>query len=135
MAFYLKRTSEVQTDIEVTYHCIVNHVPTLDNKYKKPFAREWANEDGTDIYIPAVRKKKAYKVVITVTFKEATFLDDYNNLVNFMAEKEFEYFDDVQSKKFNGVFENASVIKRDIPNNFIQANFTILNKDGAVTNI
>lgn len=57
-------------DIEVEFGCIATDFPLLTGEeMKEVVAREWAGEDGRDVYMPAHPAMQHYDVTATFTFK------------------------------------------------------------------
>jgi len=104
--FYIQRDGETQVDIESTYNMRVTHVDGLHPAdYKEVFKRDWAEEDGVDVYFPTTRKTKSRNVDMTVFMNESTCLTDYENFVTFVSEKKFEYWDTLRNKEVSLIYE------------------------------
>lgn len=107
--FYIQREGESAVDIESTYGLQVTHVDGLHpSSFKPVFKREWAGENGVDVYLPAERKTKPRNVVITIYMDGVNFLDNYKNFINFVSEKKFDYWDTLRNIKVAMIHEGEN---------------------------
>lgn len=75
-------------DIEEEFGCIATDFPLLTGEeMKEVVAREWAGEDGRDVYMPAHPAMQHYDVTATFTFKgtEATLRDNISKFIRFVT--------------------------------------------------
>ena len=109
---------------------VILHSPTYIEEPKDLFKREWANEDGTDVYLPTDRKTKAQTINIDIFCQGDSYLTNYKNFCIFIASKKFNWKDLNQEVSFDAVYENQSVKSRDDVNKQITGTITILNNTG-----
>lgn len=135
--FFIQREGESPTNLEDSFDMVVRHVEGLHpSDYKPVFKRDWATEDGVDVFFPVLRKTKSRDVVITVYMDGSGYLDNYENFITFVSEKKFDYWDTLRNKKVSLILDSGSVPQwTSYITNQLQFNITFLNYSGRNTNI
>jgi len=135
--FYFQKVTDITPlDIEVEFNVRVSQVRGLNPPSpKKLFTRDWANENGVDVYIPATRLTKSADVTMTF-FAESTdtktAIELYDDICAYMIGAEFDYWDTLQNKKVNLTYtDNKPEWYQFITPQKVMFEITFLNKTGA----
>ena len=134
--FFQKVTDVSPIDIEATFNVRVRQVRGLNPASpKKLFTRDWANENGIDVYVPATRLLKSTNVIITffaVSIPGKTAIELYDDICTYMVGAEFDYWDTLQNKKVNLIYtDNKPEWYQMITPQKVMFEITFLNKTGA----
>lgn len=135
--FYFQKTTDaLPIDIESTFNVRVISVRGLNPPQPKSlFTRDWANEDGIDVYVPETRLTKSSDVVITFFAESAggkTAIELYDDICTYMIGAEFDYWDTLQNKKVNLIYtDNKPEWYQFITPQKVMFEITFLNKTGA----
>lgn len=102
--FYWQKTgTPAPSDIEQSLGIRITSVRGLHPADPKElFTRDWAEEDGVDVYIPTTRKKKAQEVIMTCFAESDTYttaIEKYDNFCAAIFDGEFTYWDTLQNKQ------------------------------------
>jgi hypothetical protein len=138
--FYFQRGESI-IDIESTFKIRITQVRGLNKSQPKDLhMRDWASENGVDVYIPSERKIKAGEVVITAFAEKTDFtqpLQKYDQVCDYLLLGEVIYWDEVTQRKVTLIYtEHKSAWY-----SFIQGNeklmfeITLLNPSGEVEDI
>lgn len=106
--FFFQKDELVPIDIESSFLIRVMSVRGLNPPQPKElFTRDWAGEDGVDVYLPASRKKKAQEVVMTCYAQDHSLgsaIESYDNFCEYIFNGEIWYHDDVQAQKVKLIY-------------------------------
>lgn len=110
--FKVQREHELPIDIEQMFGAVVCHVDGLHpSDYKPIFKREWAGENGVDIYFPDVRKTKSRDITLEIYMEGVDYLRNYHKFCTFMSEKKFTYFDSIRNVSVDLVFDGTNSVE------------------------
>jgi len=138
--FYIQPVDGSQVDIEATYGIRVTSVRGLDPASPKDvFKRDWALENGVDVYIPTTRKSKETEVTISCLAEDSvgkTAKEKYESFITDIYDGQFDYWDTLQKSKVRCIFTgNKSTWYQFVGNKQIMFEVTLLNPTGQKTNI
>jgi len=138
--FYMQQDGGLAVDIESTFNIRVTSVRGLNPASPKElFTRDWAGEDGIDVYLPATRKKKATEVTMTCFAEKTdtkTAIDLYDEFCAYIFDGAIDYWDTLQLRKVNLIYnENKPSWYQLIAPQRLMFEITFLNKTGATTKV
>ena len=129
--FFIQQEGGSPIDIESTYNLrVVKPKPIFVEQPKDLFQRDWADEDGVDVYVPLDRKMKSRTFDLSVYCSGSTFLQDYRDFCILLSEKGFDYWDVDQGVKVGCVMDKQEIIKYNQVSKQLTGKITILNKTG-----
>ena len=139
--FYFQKSTDITPiDIEQNFKVRVTSVRGLNpTDPKELFTRDWADEDGVDVYIPTARKKKSQEVTMTC-FADATTLKTaielYDEFCEYIFDGEFDYWDTLQKKKVKLIYlTNKPAWYQFVDKQRIMFEVTFLNYSGGRTDM
>ena len=134
--FYIQQEGGSAIDIESTYNLrVIKPKPIFVEQPKDLFIRDWANEDGVDVYIPMDRKMKAREFELSVYCSGVTFLQDYRDFCTLLASDGFDYWDIDQGVRVGCVMESQEIEMYNHIEKKLIGKITILNNTGRNGNI
>ena len=138
--FIYKEGYPAPSDIELSLGIRIASVRGLNPANPKElFTRDWADEDGVDVYIPASRKKQSTEVTMTVFAESsygATAIQKYDSFCSALFEGEFDYWDTLQNKKVTLIYTgNKPSWYQFITPQRLMFEATFLNKTGATIDV
>lgn len=108
--FYIQQEGGLAIDVESAYNLrVIKPKPIFVEQPKDLFQRDWAEEDGVDVYIPTERKMKARKFELNVYCSGVTFLQDYRDFCTLLAGAGFDYWDIDQGVRVACVMESQEI--------------------------
>lgn len=138
--YFQKETDSSPVDIESTFKIRVTSVRGLNPASPKElFTRDWAEEDGVDVYLPDDRKKRSTEITMTCfaesnDTKSASVL--YDEFCEYIFNDKIDYWDNLQKKKVNVIYNgNKPVWYQFITPFRLMFEITFLNPTGVVTNV
>lgn len=138
--YFQKITDLLPVDIEQTFKVRVTSVRGLHPANPKElFTRDWADENGIEVYLPETRKRQATEVVMTcfvesTTLKAANIL--YDEFCAYVFDSAFDYWDTLQKKKVNLIYNtNKPVWYQFVDKHKIMFEITFLNPTGATVDV
>jgi len=139
--FYFQKVTDVTPlDIESTFNVRVKSTRGLTQAQPKElFKREWANEDGVDVYVPSTRLLKSATITIScyaAATETKTAIELYDDICDYMIGAEFDYWDTLQNKKVNLTYISHKLGWLNfVPEQKLEFEITLLNKTGARTDV
>lgn len=135
--FYLKKDN-VERDIESYFGIRVMSVRGLEPPTPKDlYTRDWAMEDGVDVYAPATRKIKASDVLMTIWIEDddsKTAQQKYREFCAYVQNGTFRYRDTLQGMYADVIYNaNKPTWYQFVGTKQVMAEITFLNPSGAVT--
>lgn len=134
--FFTKDGTEI--DIEDTFKVRVTSVRGLNAPQPKELIkRDWANEDGVDVYLPEERKCKSSEVVMTVLAEDRILYnarEQYDAFCAYIFNGYIGYRDTVQNKSATLIYDSSKPVWFQFTGqNKIFFEVTFLNPSGKVT--
>ena len=128
------------SDIELSLGIRIASVRGLNPANPKElFTRDWANEDGVDVYLPTSRKKQPTEVTMTVFAESSsgtTAMQKYDNFCAALFDGEFDYWDTLQNKKVTLIYTgNKPSWYQFITPHRVMFEATFLNATGATIDV
>lgn len=138
--YFQKATDVLPIDIESTFNVRVTQVRGLNPSSPKGlFTRDWANENGVDVYLPETRYVKSKEVTMTffaTSTATKTAIQLYDDICAYMIGDEFDYWDTLQNKKVGLIYiDNKTEWYQFITPQKVMFEITLLNKTGERTDV
>lgn len=136
--FYMTVGTGAEVDIESTYGIRVTSVRGLNPPQPKEiFTRDWATENGVDVYIPDTRKIKSSEIIMTIYVKgdTSTAMAKYKVFCDFLlASGLITYRDTVQSVTVNIIYNsNKPAWYNLVSETSLLSEITFINPTGAIS--
>lgn len=139
--YFQKETDEFALDIEETFKVRVTSVRGLNPANPKElFTRDWADEDGVDVYLPDARKRQATEVIMTcfaesvslTQYSTKTAIQLYDEFCAYVFDGEIDYWDTLQQKFVTLIYTgNKPAWYQFITPQRLMFEVTFMNKTGA----
>ncbi|MFA5359296.1 MAG: hypothetical protein WC310_05805 [Patescibacteria group bacterium] len=113
--YYIQLGTDVAVDIFNTYGIYVSKTEGLDGlpDAKEPFSRDWAEEQGLDVFLPDVVTFKERQIKITFAAIKTLTSEAKSNVKNFLkylfSEEQFCYFDTFKKEGFRGYYSKHEI--------------------------
>jgi hypothetical protein len=137
VTFYFQKLLGVPIDIETSLNVKITSVRGLTaGQPKELFTRDWANEDGIDVYMPNLRKIQSQDVVMTF-FAKATqtksAIDIFDEFREYIIDGEIDYWDTLQKRKVRLIFKGDNLMwYQFIGTQKLMFECTFINKSGTI---
>lgn len=138
--YFQKITDLLPVDIEQTFKVRVTSVRGLHPANPKElFTRDWADENGIEVYLPETRKRQATEVVMTCFVETTTLktaIELYDEFCEYVFDGEFDYWDNLQGKKVKLIYmTNKPAWYQFVDKQKLMFEITFLNYSGARTDV